>query len=67
MILKIKQLNNHGYYDKQVEKPAGDSGIDLFFPNRVRVPKRESLLVDFEIRTFSAQKEGGIHHLLNYD
>ena len=50
MILKIKQLNNHGYYDKQVEKPAGDSGIDLFFPNRVRVPKRESLLVDFEIQ-----------------
>lgn len=50
MKLLIKPLNKHGHYNKQVEKPHGDSGIDLFFPNRVRVPKRESLLVDFEIQ-----------------
>ena len=48
--LKIKTLNNHGHYNKEVEKPVGDSGIDLFFPNRVRVPSKQSLLVDFEIQ-----------------
>ena len=32
MILKIKTLNNHGHYNKEVGKPEGDSGIDLFFP-----------------------------------
>ncbi len=50
MILKIKTLNNHGHYNKEVEKPEGDSGIDLFFPNSVRVPRKQSLLVDFEIQ-----------------
>ncbi len=50
MILKIKTLNNHGHYNKEVEKPEGDSGIDLFFPNNVRVPRKQSLLVDFEIQ-----------------
>jgi len=50
VILKIKTLNKHGHYNKEVEKPEGDSGIDLFFPNRVRVPRKQSLLVDFEIQ-----------------
>jgi len=50
MILKINTLNNHGHYNKEVEKPEGDSGIDLFFPNNVRVPRKQSLLVDFEIQ-----------------
>jgi dUTP pyrophosphatase len=27
----------------------GDAGVDLFFPNMVRVPKGETMLVDFEI------------------
>ena len=27
----------------------GDAGVDLFFPNTVRVPRGETLLVDFEI------------------
>ena len=27
----------------------GDAGVDLFFPNRVKVPKGETMLVDFEI------------------
>ena len=50
MKLLIKPLNKHGHYNKEVEKPEGDSGIDLFFPNRVRVPRKQSLLVDFEIQ-----------------
>ena len=28
----------------------GDAGVDLFFPNMVRVPRGETLLVDFEIQ-----------------
>ena len=27
----------------------GDAGVDLFFPNMVRVPRGETMLVDFEI------------------
>jgi|TARA_R100001015_G_C4583678_1_gene139852 dUTP pyrophosphatase len=27
----------------------GDAGVDLFFPNMVRVPKGETMLIDFEI------------------
>ena len=47
--LSIQTLNKHGHYDEQVKKPDGDAGIDLFFPNDVRVPRGESMLVDFEI------------------
>ena len=50
MKLIIKPLNNHGHYNKQVEKPEGDAGIDLFFPNSVRIPAGKSELVDFEIQ-----------------
>ena len=50
MKLLIKPLNNHGHYNKQVEKPHGDAGIDLFFPNSVRIPAGKSELVDFEIQ-----------------
>ena len=42
MKLLIKPLNNHGHYNKQVEKPHGDAGIDLFFPNSVRIPAGKS-------------------------
>tara|TARA_A100001515_G_scaffold39264_1_gene30915 strand:+ start:90 stop:560 length:471 start_codon:yes stop_codon:yes gene_type:complete len=28
----------------------GDAGVDLFFPNMVRIPKGETMLVDFEIQ-----------------
>ena len=28
----------------------GDAGVDLFFPNMVRVPRGETMLVDFEIQ-----------------
>jgi len=41
MKLLIKPLNTHGHYNKQVDKPEGDAGIDLFFPNTVRIPKGE--------------------------
>ena len=50
MKLIIKPLNEHGHYNKQVEKPEGDAGIDLFFPNDVRIPAGSSLLIDFEIQ-----------------
>ena len=50
MKLLIKPLNEHGHYNKQVEKPHGDAGIDLFFPNSVRIPAGKSELVDFEIQ-----------------
>jgi dUTP pyrophosphatase len=50
MKLLIKPLNEHGHYNKQVDKPQGDAGIDLFFPNDVRIPRGESVLVDFEIQ-----------------
>jgi len=36
------------FYDNKINLD-GDAGVDLFFPNMVRVPKGETLLVDFEI------------------
>ena len=33
-----------------VSKPEGDAGIDLYFPNDINVPARQSLLIDFEIQ-----------------
>ena len=35
-------------YDNKINLD-GDAGVDLFFPNRVNVPKGETLLVDFEM------------------
>ena len=60
MKLIIKPLNNHGHYNKQVEKPQGDAGIDLFFPNDVRIPKGESLLIDFEIECEMINTTAGV-------
>jgi len=50
MKLLIKPLNKHGHYNKQVDKPEGDAGIDLFFPNSVRIQAGKSELVDLEIQ-----------------
>ena len=36
------------FYDNKINLD-GDAGVDLFFPNMVRVPKGETMLVDFEI------------------
>ena len=60
MKLLIKPLNKHGHYNKQVEKPQGDAGIDLFFPNDVRIPKGESLLIDFEIECEMINTTAGV-------
>ena len=58
--LLIQTLNRHGHYNEQVKKPEGDAGIDLFFPNDVRVPARQSLLVDFEILCEMVYKSVGV-------
>ena len=50
MKLRIKELNKHNFYGNMVMKQKGDSGIDLYFPNDVNVPARQSLLIDFEIQ-----------------
>ena len=47
--LHIEQLNDHNFYGKKV-KLDGDAGIDLYFPNSVRIPPGETLLIDFEIK-----------------
>ncbi len=60
MKLLIKPLNEHRQYNKQVEKPNGDAGIDLFFPNDVRIPARESLLIDFEIKCEMINTTAGV-------
>ena len=51
MKLRILELNKHNHYGNMVSKPKGDAGIDLYFPNDVNVPARQSLLIDFEIQT----------------
>ena len=38
--------NSTKLYDNKINLD-GDAGVDLFFPNRVNVPKGETLLVDF--------------------
>ena len=58
--LLIQTLNRHGHYNEQVKKPEGDAGIDLFFPNDVRVPARQSMLVDFEILCEMVYKSVGV-------
>lgn len=51
MKLRIKELNKHNFYgSSMVSKPKGDSGIDLYFPNDINVPARQSILIDFEIQ-----------------
>ena len=60
MKLLIKPLNNHGHYNKQVEKPHGDAGVDLFFPNSVRIPAGKSELVDFEIQCEMLDTTAGV-------
>ena len=40
--------NETKFYESKINLD-GDAGVDLFFPNMVRVPKGETLLVDFEI------------------
>ena len=40
--------NGSKFYESKINLD-GDAGVDLFFPNMVRVPKGETLLVDFEI------------------
>ena len=47
--LHIEQLNDHNFYGKKVNLD-GDAGIDLYFPNSVRIPAGETLLIDFEIK-----------------
>ena len=42
------KLDSRKFYDNKINLD-GDAGVDLFFPNRVNVPKGETLLVDFEI------------------
>ncbi len=36
------------FYESKINLD-GDAGVDLFFPNMVRVPRGETMLVDFEI------------------
>ena len=40
--------NETKFYESKINLD-GDAGVDLFFPNMVRVSKGETLLVDFEI------------------
>ena len=42
------KTNGSKFYESKINLD-GDAGVDLFFPNMVRVPKGETLLVDFEI------------------
>ena len=43
-------IKTHGskFYESKINLD-GDAGVDLFFPNMVRVPRGETMLVDFEI------------------
>ena len=40
--------NGTKFYESKINLD-GDAGVDLFFPNMIRVPKGETMLVDFEI------------------
>ena len=40
--------NDTKFYESKINLD-GDAGVDLFFPNMVRVSKGETLLIDFEI------------------
>jgi len=40
--------NGSKFYQSKINLD-GDAGVDLFFPNMVRVPRGETMLVDFEI------------------
>ena len=42
------KTNGSKFYQSKINLDE-DAGVDLFFPNMVRVPKGETLLVDFEI------------------
>ena len=42
------KTNGSKFYESKINLD-GDAGVALFFPNMVRVPKGETLLVDFEI------------------
>jgi len=64
MKLLIKPLNKHGHYNKLVDKPEGDAGIDLFFPNSVRIPRGESMLIDFEIQCEMIQGKKNVSYML---
>ena len=41
--------NGTKFYESKINLD-GDAGVDLFFPNMVRIPKGETMLVDFEIQ-----------------
>ena len=41
--------NDTKFYESKINLD-GDAGVDLFFPNMVRVPRGETMLVDFEIQ-----------------
>ena len=40
--------NGTKFYESKINLD-GDAGVDLFFPNMIRIPKGETMLVDFEI------------------
>ena len=41
--------NDTKFYESKINLD-GDAGVDLFFPNMVRVPKGETMLIDLEIQ-----------------
>tara|TARA_B100000902_G_C27172752_1_gene844708 strand:- start:529 stop:1008 length:480 start_codon:yes stop_codon:yes gene_type:complete len=41
--------NGLKFYESKINLD-GDAGVDLFFPNMVRVPKGETMLIDLEIQ-----------------
>ena len=43
------KTNGSKFYQSKINLD-GDAGVDLFFPNMVRVPKGETMLIDFEIQ-----------------
>ena len=42
--------NDTKFYKSKINLD-GDAGVDLFFPNMVRVPRGETMLIDFEINS----------------
>ena len=42
--------NDTKFYESKINLD-GDAGVDLFFPNMVRVPRGETMLIDFEINS----------------
>ena len=41
--------NDTKFYESKINLDGDPFGVDLFFPNMVRVPRGETMLVDFEI------------------